>query len=64
MFLLNYSKNILHDIRIEKDMEELKNEQAVSECKEWRSLIKPVVGRNITALSKKNIMSGLNMEKL
>ena len=38
----------------EKCMGKHKYEQAVSECKKWRSFIKTFVGRNITILSKKN----------
>ena len=34
-------------------MEKQKYEKSVSECTKWRSLIKTVVGRNITVLSKK-----------
>ena len=36
-------------------MEKRKYDQAVSEYKKWRSFIKTVVGRNITALSKKEL---------
>ena len=53
MLLLNYAESTSHNKPIEKDMEKHKYEQAVSECKKWRSLIKTVVGRNITVLSKK-----------
>ena len=33
-------------------MEKREYEQAVSECNKWRSLIKTVVGRNITGIKK------------
>ena len=55
LFLINYVKTILNDKLIGKYMEKQKYEQAISECKKWRSLIKTVVGRNITVLSSKKI---------
>ena len=36
-------------------MEKWKYKQTVSNCNKWRSLIKTVVGRNITVLSKKEL---------
>ena len=64
MLLLNYAESTSHNKPIEKDMEKHKYEQAVSECKKWRSLIKKVSERNINFLKKKyQIISGLNMEK-
>ena len=40
-------------------------EQSVRERNKWHSLIKTVVGRNFTVLSKNNyIQSGLNTKKL
>ena len=54
VFLLNDVEINLHDITIQKDMEKRKNEKNVSECNKWRSLVKTVVGRNITDLSKDN----------
>ena len=54
VFLLNGVEINLHDKPMGKDMEKYKYEQAVSECKKWRSLIKTVIGRNITVLSKKD----------
>ena len=48
MFLLNDWESIFYDTQIEKDMEKWKYEQAVSECKKWRILIKKVLGTKIT----------------
>ena len=50
MFLLNDVESTLHDKPIEIYMEKRKYEQAVGECKKWRSFIKTVVVRNITDL--------------
>ena len=55
MFLLNDMEIALHDKHIEKYMEKRKYEQAVSECKKWRSFIKTVVGRNINVISIKEL---------
>ena len=54
VFLLNDVESTLHDKPIEKYIENQKYEQAVDECNKWRILIKTVVVRNITVLSKKN----------
>ena len=43
----------MHDKPIEEYTEKQKYEQSVSECKKLIILIKTVVGRNITVLSKK-----------
>ena len=55
MLILNDVESTLHHKPIEKYMGKRKCEQAVSECKKWRSLIKTVVDRNITVLSKKEL---------
>ena len=44
-------ESTLHDKPMEKYIEKRKYEKSVSECKKWRSLIKKVVGRNITVIS-------------
>ena len=54
VFLLNNVKITLHYKPIEKYREKHRYEQAVNECKKWHGLIKTVVGRNTTVLSKKN----------
>ena len=53
-FQLYEVESTFHDKPIEKYMDKQKYEQAVSECKKCRSLIKTVVGRNITVVSKNN----------
>ena len=53
VFLLKDAEITFYDKPIEKDMEKLKYEQAVSECKKSHSLIKTVVGRKKSFLSKK-----------
>ena len=55
VLLLNEVESKFHDKPIEKYMEKREYEQAVSECKKWRSSIKTVVGINITVLLKKCI---------
>ena len=50
MFLFNNMQSGLHDKTIEKDSGKWKYEKSVSECKKWLSLIKTVVGRNITVI--------------
>ena len=52
-FLWNDVEIILYYKPIEYYMEKRKYEKAFSECKTWSSLIKGVVGRNITVISKK-----------
>ena len=47
-------ESALHNKPIEKYIGKWKYEQAVSECNKRRSLIKTVVGRNITVISKNN----------
>ena len=53
VFLLNDVESTLHGKTIEKYVEKRKYGQYFSKCKKWRSLIKTVVGRNFTVLSKK-----------
>ena len=50
MFLLNDVESNLNDKPIEIYTDKQKYEQAVSECKKWRSLIKIVFGTKNTAL--------------
>ena len=52
VFPLNDVESTFNDKPIEKYMEKRKYEQAVSECKKWRSLIKKAVGRKFTVISK------------
>ena len=56
VFLLNHVKSTFHDKPMEKYTEKRKYKQSVSECNKWRSLIKTVVGRNITVLKNKYII--------
>ena len=55
VFLLNDAESTFHDKPIYINMQKRKYEKYVSECKKWRSLIKTVVGRNITVLQKKQL---------
>ena len=50
VFLLNELEIALNDKPIEKYIQKHKYEQSVSDCKKCRSLIKTVVGRNITVI--------------
>ena len=50
MLLLNDAESTFHDKPIETYIEKKKYEQAVRECHKWCSLIKTVVGRNITII--------------
>ena len=43
-----------HDKPIETYIEKQKNEEDISKCEKWRSLIETVVGRKIAVLIKNN----------
>ena len=53
VFIFNDVESTFRDKPKETIMEKRKYEQEVSECHKWLSLIKPVVGINITFLSNK-----------
>ena len=64
VILLNNVESNFHDKQTEKDMQKHKCKQAFGECNKWRILIKTVVGRNITVLSKQNQrISGPNIQR-
>ena len=52
VFLLNDEEQSYNDQQIEKNKVDGGNKKTVMECKKWLILIKEVIDRNITVLSK------------